>query len=211
MFHNSLVKIEKVIGGRNPIVLCFSCPSRRYFRHDLWPDYKGNRKNAPPVLLGDLKAVLSSRYTTKTKPNLEADDVLGILATHPDFYLGDCVVVSPDKDLDQIPGLRFKPGGDDVYEVSVQEARRHIAFQALTGDSTDNYPGCPRIGPIRANRILDEVAEGASYVPAIQAAYERAGKTVEEMAVQLNVARILTAKTYNFKTGEPILWQPKKD
>src|SRR5262245_7235946 len=63
-------------------VLCFSCPSRRYFRHDLWPTYKGHRKDAPPLALRDLKAWASDTWKTYTKPGLEADDVIGILATN---------------------------------------------------------------------------------------------------------------------------------
>jgi DNA polymerase-1 len=203
-------KIAKIVDrGEGEPILCFSCPSRRYFRHNLWPTYKANRKGRQaPIVLAELKAWASSEWPTKTKPNLEADDVLGILATHPKFYLGKCIIVSLDKDLEQIPGMHMNPNTLEVYRVNPTWANRMLAFQALTGDSTDNYPGCPKIGPKRAMDIIREVPAGESYLPAIQAAYERAGKTIEEMAVQFNVARILNADTYNFKTGEPILWQP---
>jgi DNA polymerase-1 len=211
VFEDSLRKIEEVTGP-GELILCWSCPSRRYFRHDLWPTYKGNRKSAPPVALEELKSRLVNTYQCKVKPGLEADDVLGIYATHEKFYRGRCIIVSPDKDLDQIIGYHVNPLKPErgVYRVEGFEAKFHLAYQALVGDSTDNYPGCPRIGDIRARKLLAEVPPGESYVPAIQAAYERAGKTVEEMAVQINVARILTASTYNFKSGEPILWQPPK-
>lgn len=190
------------------IILCYSCPSRHYFRHDLLETYKGNRKDAPPLALRPLKEWSAEKYVTKTKPNLEADDVIGILATHKSLVKGTKIVVTIDKDLQQIPGLHIDTNdvGLGVFRVSPEHGRRILWRQALTGDVVDNYPGCPGIGPKRADAILDGMTEENCW-ERILAAYEKAGLTAEDMAVQVNVARILTAKTYNFKTKEPILWQ----
>jgi 5'-3' exonuclease len=49
-----------------------------------------------------------------------------------------------------------------------------LAYQVLVGDSTDNYPGCPGIGAVKANKLLDSMAEGESYVPHLLAAYTKA-------------------------------------
>ena len=68
-------------------------PSRRYFRHDLYPDYKLDRTHGtPPLLLKAMKSYLQDDshktsdvpFTPKMKPGLEADDVLGILGVSPD-------------------------------------------------------------------------------------------------------------------------------
>jgi DNA polymerase-1 len=188
------------------IILAYSCPSRRYFRHDLLPTYKGNRKDAPPLVLRDLKEWSKGEWDSRTKEGLEADDVLGIFATHPKLIKGDKIIVSHDKDMQQIPGLHLSAAYPDegVHRVGKVYAHRFLWEQVLTGDSTDNYTGCPGIGPVKAAKIL---AGESDYEAAVIEAFEKAGLSPEEMAVQVNVARILTADTYNFRKGTPILWQ----
>lgn len=191
------------------VVLCYSCPTRHYFRHDLLDTYKGNRKSsAPPLALRDLKAWSSEKWETKTKPNLEADDVLGILATHPKLIKGPKIIVSMDKDLRQIPGLHIDANDPDlgVFRVAEDFAERFLWTQVLTGDQTDGYTGCPGIGPVKAKGILSGVKGEAQFAAAVWGAYDRAGLSQEEMAVQVNVARILKADNYDFKRKEPKLW-----
>jgi DNA polymerase-1 len=192
------------------VVLCFSCPTRRYFRHDLLPTYKGNRKSTPPLLLRELKQWASEEWETKTKPHLEADDVLGILATHPKLIKGPKIVVSADKDLQQIPGLHMSLDGLSsvgVFRVEPRFAERFMWRQVLTGDTSDNYTGCPGIGPVKADKLLSGVSGEAQLAAVVWSAYEKAGLTTDDLATQVNVARILTADTYDFKRKEPILWQ----
>lgn len=208
-FEELLAKYVRIAEDESAeIILCYSCPSRHYFRHDLLETYKGNRKDAPPLALRDLKAWSAEKYVTKTKPNLEADDVLGILATHQSLVKGTKIIVSGDKDLQQIPTLHIDTNDPElgVFRVRPEHGRRFLWRQVLTGDSTDNYSGCPGIGPKKADAILDGMNIGNCW-ERILAAYEKAGLTSEDMAVQVNVARILTAADYNFKTGTPKLWQ----
>lgn len=191
------------------VVLCFSCPSRRYFRHDLLPTYKGNRKSTPPLLLRELKQWASETWETKTKPGLEADDVLGILATHKRIIKGEKIIVSADKDLQQIPGLHIDLNDPEagVMRVAPEFAERFLWRQVLTGDTSDNYSGCPGIGPVKADKLLSGISGEAQFAAAVLAAYEKAGLTPDDLAVQVNVARILQADNYDFKRKEPILWQ----
>lgn len=197
------------------IVLAFSCPTRHYFRHDLLPTYKANRKGGVPQALPALRAWASETYRTYTKPNLEADDVLGILATHPKLIRGEKIVVSADKDLGQIPGLHLNPSAphEGVYRITERFAQRLLWSQVLTGDVTDNYPGCPGIGPKKVGKYLDpnplrkKGTDPGTVEGRVLEAFIKAGLTAEDMAIQVNVARILTASTYDFKRKEPILWQ----
>lgn len=189
------------------VILAYSCPTRRYFRHEIYPDYKGNRRGGLPLGLPKLRQWSCDNYQNFVKPGLEADDVIGILATHPKLVKGPKVIVSTDKDLGQIPGLHLNPAALDegVYRVSADYAARLLWTQALTGDSVDNYPGCPGVGPVKAAAILSSSDRPAHEL--VLEAYNKAGLTVEDMAVQVNLARILTAATYDFKRKEPILWQ----
>jgi DNA polymerase-1 len=210
-FHHQLDRIidaaETDLGG---VILCWSCKTRRYFRHDLWPDYKGNRKGTAPLALKPLREWANETFRSYEKPGLEADDVLGILATHPKLVPGEKVIVSHDKDLGQIPGLHLNPMAphEGVYRISPEFGHRLLAYQALVGDATDNYPGLPGCGPVKAEKLLQNKKPSESYAVLLLAAYEKAKLTAADLAIQLNVARILQTHHYDFKEKRPILWQP---
>ncbi|WP_322996953.1 hypothetical protein [Castellaniella sp.] len=186
-------------------ILAFTSPGPT-FRHHLWPDYKGNRKEKrkPLVLKGLIEwAKDELNYPHIVKPGLEADDCLGILATHPNNLKYRRVIVSGDKDLAQIPCeiLDFKRG--TLTEVSEEEGEQLFLLQTLTGDPTDNYPGCPGLGAKRAPAIA------AGGWEAVVAAYEKAKLTEEDALVQARLARILRFDDYDHKKKEVILWEPK--
>lgn len=188
------------------VIVCLTAPEN--FRYQVLPTYKGNRKDViKPELLGPLKATLAERYTSYTRPGLEADDVMGILSTHPTLIPGKKIIVSTDKDMKQIPGWLYNPDKDDVAGF-VEEPIADLWFytQVLTGDTTDGYKGCPGIGPTKARRILAE-AEG-DFWRAIVSTYETKGLTEEDALVQARVARICRHTDYDFKHKEVRLWTP---
>ena len=191
-----------------PIVLAFSDPSRRYFRHNILPTYKSNRqKREGPMLVGFLKKKMSEKYITYCIKNLEADDILGILATDEFLIPEECVMVSVDKDLQTIPGKHYNPNQPDsgiIYIDPFMADRNHLR-QTLVGDTADGYKGCPGIGPIGADKIS---LHGDRAWDNVLAAYRKAGKTAHDALVQARVARILRADNYSFKTKEITQWNP---
>lgn len=132
------------------------------WRKELFPDYKSNRKDsARPLLLGRLKEYLRAKYGATSWPGLEADDVLGILATSEAEYPGKKIVVGKDKDFKTFPCFLHTLGDRDGRKPVVQEITREYAdtfhlIQTLAGDRVDGYPGCPGLGMERARRIMDE-------------------------------------------------------
>lgn len=208
VFQDQIEKMCKATDASAKVILCYSCPTRRYFRHDIFPSYKSHRKDRPPLVLRELKEWSMKQYEFNTKPGLEADDVMGVLATLPKFDRP--IIVSDDKDMLQIPGehLSASNPADGVYRVNPDFASRQLWLQVLTGDQTDGYPGLPGCGPVTAVKILDG-ADG-DFEAAVLAAYEKKKLTAEDMAVQVNVARILTAQTYDFKKKAPIAWTSTK-
>lgn len=177
-------------------VICLSDPKRN-FRKELYPDYKANRASKrKPLGLATLRDYCIAKFQTKLKPGLEADDVMGILATMPNS--GDTVIVSIDKDLRQIPGLLWD--GEHMHSTTKEEGDLLHLLQTLTGDQVDNYPGCPGLGAKRAPEIAEQGWD------AVVEAFIKAKKTEEDALVQARLAKILQHENFNYKTGEPILW-----
>jgi DNA polymerase-1 len=209
--------------GADRVVLAFT--DEQYFRKDVYPAYKGNRKGVrKPVTYGYGKEFALDKYETMVRPGLEADDILGILSTTTvKGFQGDKVVCSLDKDMLTFPGRVYnwsKPN-DGVVIVDEDTADYNFYMQILMGDSTDGYPGCPGIGKVRAARILDECfvlppaktgVEPYFDKPhawaEILKAYHKKDLTRADAVVQAQCARILRAEDYDFDNHTPILWQP---
>ena len=203
--YDKIGAIVENVPGADP-VLAFSCPSRKYFRHAIYPAYKAHRGGAtkPPLVRRDLTEWARGEFESWTRPGLEADDVLGILMTSNKIIEGEKIVCSPDKDLLQIPGKRLRRDG--VVSInSPEEAHYCLWLQVLMGDSTDGYPGCPKVGEVKAKKILFD-ADPKDYPRVAFEAFQKAG-VEDTFETMVNVARILTNRTYNFSKREPILWQ----
>jgi DNA polymerase-1 len=193
---------EELDADEDDVILCFSSPTN--FRKTLYPDYKANRKGTrKPLVFSILRDYLAANYESREKPDLEADDVMGILATK---ISGDTIIVTIDKDLKQIPGKLWNPDKpDELLEITQHTADWHFYMQTLMGDRVDNYPGCPGMGEVRAARLLELEDEPWA---AIVAAYEKAKLTEEDAITQARLARILRAEDYDFEKQEVILWTP---
>jgi DNA polymerase-1 len=179
------------------------------WRKDVLPTYKANRKGKrKPVVYKELKQYAIDTYKTVMYDNLEADDVMGILQTDPDND-HETVIVSEDKDMMTIPGMLYRPirPEEGVVEISPKEADYNHFRQALMGDSTDGYAGCPGIGPKTAEKVLKQ-ADPADCWGLIVGAYEKAGLTEEDALTQARVARILRHGEYCTKKEEVHLWNP---
>ncbi|HCL3314588.1 TPA: hypothetical protein N2A14_002596 [Pseudomonas aeruginosa] len=205
------------------------------WRKQVLPSYKENRVGQrKPMLLNLLKELLQEEHEVFVRPTLEADDVLGILATWSGLN-GEKVIVTKDKDLQTIPGLHYLSHKEElgVFEVSQEEADKWHLIQALAGDITDGYSGCPGIGIETARKILEEPHGWEQYEhtfksgarkgetemrwqkcdvdspwDAVLSHYRRAGLGEEEALRQARVARICRASDYDFKTKQVKLWTP---
>ncbi len=200
---------DAVEGDR--VLVCLSDPEANW-RIQLDPTYKANRKGKDkPAMTTAAKAYLGKEYPSFLRTRLEADDIMGILSTHPTLLPGEKVIVSKDKDMRTIPGLLYDPNKPDlgVVDMSPLDAARFHMWQTITGDATDNYPGCPGVGPksVYAEEIV--FAEPDEMWEIVLAAY--ASKCLPESAAihQARLARILHARDYNMKTRGILLWAPE--
>ena len=186
-----------------------SCSTAEGFRKELCPTYKSNRVNVrKPIVHQALRELLLSDYDTIVRPRLEADDVLGILATTP-HTTEKRIIVSVDKDFRGVPCSFYRTSEETpaVEETSRSAALRFHALQTLTGDRVDGYVGIPGCGPKTAEKILDGVPDDQLW-PAIMAAYTKAGLGEELALTNARLARILQHGDYETKTGKIKLWTP---
>lgn len=219
------------------IIVCIT--DKENWRKGVYPAYKSNRKDVrKPIALRELKEYLSEKYESFARPTLEADDVMGILSTW-DKYKPGCqkIIISEDKDMKTIPGWLFNPA-KDLKPQLISEADADLWFytQALTGDVTDGYPGCPGAGAVAAEELFTTMTRWESYEheyksgvkkgttetrwsrventgslwDAVVSCYAKAGLSEQEAITQARVARILRAEDYDFANKQPILWSPKK-
>lgn len=202
-FERFVAKVERDLSTDN-VIIAFSDSSN--FRKEIYSDYKGNRKgNRKPLAYKSLVDHIKNTYNTKQMNNLEADDVLGILATG-DWIKGEKVIVSGDKDFMQIPATIYNPDKGSLTKVTMDEANYWFARQTLTGDTVDNYPGCPGIGEKRAEGIIRLGMNPKQLWDAVVRTYENAGLDERYALTQARCARILRAEDYDFKHKVPVLW-----
>ena len=200
IFERELRKITTAMMD-DEVILYFS--SSRNFRKEIYPDYKGHRNRRKPLGYKRLVNWCKENYRTVVRDDLEADDALGIDATMGYDY-DQTIIVSPDKDMRQIPGVLWDLK-DDVEEISKEEGDRWHLIQALAGDPTDGYPGCPGIGVKRAADLIDK--HDFPWEAVCQAFRER-GLSDDDALLNARLAKILQAENYDFIAKEPILWTP---
>lgn len=217
------------------IWVCFS--DEKNFRKDIFPEYKANRKDTrKPLVFRPLVDWMKETYLCKVFDGVEADDVMGIVAT---LHAQDNpVIVTEDKDLQQIPGYIYNPARDiRPRYIETAAADRYFYLQMLAGDTTDNYKGCPGVGidsaeayldnPViyfQAERVLktgkrkgETISEWKNrpLLPTetlwdgIVSLFLKAGLTEADALVQARVARILRSEDYDAKKMKIKLWEPK--
>jgi len=98
--------------------------------------------------------------------------------------------------------------GDDMELITRRKADRHWMIQALTGDSTDNYFGIDKVGPVTAEKILGEAKTLEQMWEKVVAAYEKKKYNFADAVLNAQLARILRDGDFDFQTGEVSLWTP---
>ena len=143
--------------------------ARKNFRNEIYPEYKGNRSDAPDDLIPQFeyirKSVLAFNLPSIELINYEADD---LIATYVEQILSEgarATIVSSDKDLMQLYKKKvriYDPvknkfiNEDDINAKFGVKPEKIVDVQALAGDSTDNVPGVPGIGVKTAAELINQ-------------------------------------------------------
>ena len=140
------------------------------FRHDIYKDYKANRPPMPEDLreqLSPLKEICNAMGMPVIEiPNVEADDVIATLAVMGSQQGMPMVISSLDKDLMQLvedPLVKMmNTMNNQIYDVAGVEEKfgvhptQIVDYLAIVGDTSDNIPGVPKVGPKTAVKWLSE-------------------------------------------------------
>ncbi|MGU3574277.1 DNA polymerase I [Brucellaceae bacterium C25G] len=146
--------------------------SSKTFRNEIYPEYKANRTAPPEDLIPQFglirQATRAFNLPCIEKEGFEADDLIATYARQATEAGGDVTIVSSDKDLMQLvsPQVWMYDGMKDK-QIAIPEViekwgvppEKMIDLQSLTGDSTDNIPGIPGIGPKTAALLLEEYGD----------------------------------------------------
>ncbi len=170
-----LLALEEVLQKRKPthIAVVFDHPTLT-FRHEMFADYKANRDETPEDIRNAvpyIKRLLDAyKIPVIDYPGFEADDVIGTLARKASERGFTTYMMTPDKDFAQLVSdnvFMLKPsrsgnesilwGIEDIQkEFSVQRPEQVIDVLALMGDTADNIPGAPGVGPKTAKKLVSE-------------------------------------------------------
>lgn len=164
----TLTMLERLFRERRPAMTAVALDSGRdTFRRELYPEYKANRPPAPDDLKAQMarceELVRAWGVPSFRQAGVEADDLIACLVDRARESALRVVVVAADKDLMQLVGddvllwdtMRQRVFGphevQERFGVRVEQLRD---FLALVGDTSDNVPGVPSVGPKTAAELL---------------------------------------------------------
>ena len=182
------------------VIMCFT--DLKNFRKEIDSSYKSNRTKRKPCGFKRLINWAFSEYKCIRMPKLEADDVLGIIASRGD--LENFVIVSPDKDMEQIACRIYNL--KEEFTQTPEQAEFKLYEQCLSGDTVDGYSGVKGIGKKKAQTILSKAS--GSYWGAVVETYCSNGYTEADAIRNLRLAKILQASDWDFENKKPILFTP---
>jgi len=164
--------LTKLIAEQEPDLMALAFDkSRHTFRTERYADYKGTRDKTPEELLSQFPLLrefaANMGIPFLEKDNYEADDIIGTLATQAAAEGYDVRVVTGDRDALQLvrPNLRVlltKKGISELKDYDTAAFEEEYGFEplklidlkGLMGDTSDNIPGIPGVGPKTASKLL---------------------------------------------------------
>lgn len=187
------------------------------FRNDMYPAYKANREAMPEDLRHSIpfikELIAAMNIPVLEVKGFEADDVIGTLAKKAEMEGFEVFMMTPDKDYAQLVSdhvFVFKPprsGGDaEIWDrekvlEKFKVAPEHIIdLLGLMGDSSDNVPGCPGIGPKGAEKLI---ADFGSLLGVYEHIDELKGKQKENL-LEFKEQILLSKQLVTIETQVPI-------
>lgn len=210
--------LTRLLGELKPdaLVIAFD-KGRKTFRTERYPEYKGTRDKTPEELLAQIPLLhefaAAFGISFLEKKRYEADDIIGTLSTKAAAEGHDVMIVTGDKDALQLvrPNLRVmltKKGISELKEYNEAVFQEEygflpihmIDFKGLMGDTSDNIPGVPGVGPKTAAKLL---AEYGTLENVLEHINEISGKKLKERLMANREQAILSKELATIELHVP--------
>jgi DNA polymerase-1 len=199
------------------MAVVFDAPGKT-FRHERYPEYKANRPPMPEELADQIEPLLelvrALGLPLLQVPGVEADDVIGTLASQASAAGMDTVISTGDKDMAQLVDAHISlvntmdrpPTALDVEGVKTKFGvpPEHITdLLALIGDSSDNIPGIPKVGPKTATKWLDSYGSLDGVIAHADEIKGKVGENLRDNLESLELSRWLVTidRAVELETG----------
>ena len=174
------------------------------FRHDMYSDYKANRPSMPDELRSQIQPthdlIRALGFTLIAIPGVEADDVIGTLAEQASQLKMPTLISTADKDMAQLvnehvsmintmTGVTMDPDG--VKQKFGVPPERIIDYLTLVGDTSDNVPGVPKVGPKTAVKWLDLYGDLDTIIARADEIKGKVGENLRGFLDQIELSREL--------------------
>ena len=207
--------LDELLRKENPeyIAVCFD-PHGPTFRHEAYKEYKANREKQPEditLALPYIRDIIHSKGIISIEvPGYEADDVIGTLSRKAENMGFITYMMTPDKDYGQLvtpnvfvykPSLKGQDfeirGVSQILErYGISTPLQLIDMLALEGDSVDNIPGCPGIGPKTAQKLISQYGSVEKLIESVTELKGSIKDKIENNAEQIIFSKFLaTIKT----------------
>jgi len=218
--HGVLAMLNKLVRDESPeyFAVVFDAPGKT-FRDELFEDYKANRPPMPDDLREQveplLEAIIANGWPLLRIVGVEADDVIGTLTHNATADGMSVTIVTGDKDmaqlvsadvtlLDTMPrGPSREPRATDnegVVERFGVRADQIIDYLALVGDTSDNIPGVPKVGPKTAVALLEKFAHVDDILQNIDAIADLSIRGAKSLAQRIDENRDLLLLSHDLAT-----------
>lgn len=207
--------LQDIIKREQPshIAVCFD-PGGKTFRHETYDQYKANRDATPEgikVAVPYIKRILKAYNIPICQVDgYEADDVIGTLSRQASERGFETFMVTGDKDLGQLVQDNVKiyhPGKYEILGVKeidetygIERPLQVIDLLGLMGDSADNIPGCPGVGPKTAGKLIRQYGSIENLLESTHELKGAVKKNIETNVEQIKLSKFLAT----IKTDVPI-------
>ena len=165
--------LNEILTKEQPTHIGVAFDHGKTFRDEVFPSYKAQREETPEDIRASvpiIKQIIKAMHIPVLQVDgFEADDVIGTLATKAGKAGITTYMLTPDKDYGQLVSdnvFMFRPRHGGGYETmgpsevcekyDLSSTSQVIDLLALMGDSADNFPGCPGVGPKTAAKLIAE-------------------------------------------------------
>ena len=196
-------KLAKDYPG-SPVAVVFDAPGKT-FRDDMYSEYKANRSTMPDDLREQIQPIHDLIHAMGLPliciEGVEADDVIGTYATMATEQKRDTVISTGDKDMAQLVSEHVtlvntmtdthmdRQGVVDKFGVTPEQI---VDYLALMGDSVDNIPGVPKVGPKTAAKWLNEFGTLDELMQRADEIKGKIGENLRNALEQLPLSKALT-------------------